>query len=223
MIQSGGALTVSQAVDTQPTAGNGGKVTLRSDGALLTQASINTSGTVAGGDVLLERTGSGAADITVAAAINSNGSQGWQRYPENPTGGLLLNGQIDTNGSAQGGRIQLASSGDISQSAALKASGGGAGALKIISAGQVTLDNAGNNVDILAASLSVNGKALSYMDADGLTVGSVAATKASRWWPVWLAIKAISPCATRPVTSPWRKPWPSQGGKVALTAVQTPC
>ncbi len=220
VIQSGGVLTVSQAVDTQPTAGNGGKVTLRSDGALLTQASINTSGTVAGGDVLLERTGSGAGDITVAAAINSNGSQGGSVTLKNPTGGLLLNGQIDTNGSAQGGRIQLASSGDISQSAALKASGGGAGALKIISAGQVTLDNAGNNVDILAASLSGNGKALSYLDADGLTVGSVAAYEgqplvagvASNTGDITLRNQAGDITVAQAIAS--------QGGKVALTAVQ---
>lgn len=220
VIQSGGALTVTQAVDTQPTAGNGGKVTLRSDGALLTQASINTSGTAAGGDVLLERTGSGAADITVAAAINSNGSQGGSVTLKNPTGGLLLNGQIDTNGSAQGGRIQLASSGDISQSAALKASGGGTGALKIISAGQVTLDNAGNNVDILAASLSGNGKALSYLDADGLTVGSVAAYEgqplvagvASNKGDITLRNQAGDITVAQAIAS--------QGGKVALTAVQ---
>lgn len=220
VIQSGGALTVTQAVDTQPTAGNGGKVTLRSDGALLTQASINTSGTAAGGDVLLERTGSGAADITVAAAINSNGSQGGSVTLKNPTGGLLLNGQIDTNGSAQGGRIQLASSGDISQSAALKASGGGAGALKIISAGQVTLDNAGNNVDILAASLSGNGKALSYLDADDLTVGSVAAYEGQPLVAGVASNKGDITLRNQAGDITVAQAMASQGGKVALTAVQ---
>ncbi|MFN4236844.1 MAG: filamentous hemagglutinin N-terminal domain-containing protein [Vogesella sp.] len=220
VVQSGGALTVSQAIQTQPAAGTGGKVTLRSDGALQTQASIDTSGSVAGGDVLLERTGSGVADITVAAAINSNGSQGGSVTLQNMAGGLLLNGQIDTDGSSQGGRIQLSSSGDISQSAALKASGGGAGALKVISAGQVTLEHAGNNVDTLAASLSGSGKAFSYLDVDGLSVGGVPAHEgqaaiagiSSNNADITLRNQAADITVAQAVAS--------QGGKVVLNAAQ---
>ncbi|WP_170252862.1 two-partner secretion domain-containing protein [Vogesella mureinivorans] len=220
LVQSGGALTVSQAINTQPATGTGGKVTLRSDGALQTQASINTSGSVAGGDVLLARTGSGAGDITVGAAINSNGSQGGSVTLHNPAGKLLINGQIDTDGSSQGGRIQLASSGDISQSAALKASGGSAGALKIISAGQVTLEHTGNNVDTLAASLSGSGKAFSYLDADGLSVGSVSAHEgqaaiagiSSNNADITLRNQAGDITVAQAVSS--------QGGKVVLNAAQ---
>lgn len=178
MVSAGGALTLAQAINTQPVAGVGAKVTLQSAGALLTQAEINTSGTTGGGDVLLMRTGAAAGDITVAAAIRSNGVQGGSVTLSNPNGSLALNSLIDASGTNQGGRIQLGAVGDIKQTAALKATGAGAGVLKINSTGEVMLENTGNNVDVLAAALTGSGKALSYVDTDQLTVSSTASYEA---------------------------------------------
>ena len=72
---------------------------------------------------------------------------------------------------ATGGTVQLSASGDIDQQ---NPSDIQAANLKIVSGGDVTLEETTNDVDVLAADLTSGTGDISYVDDDDLEIGSVA-------------------------------------------------
>ena len=176
----GGAITLSSsgAITTSATG------TLTSTGSASTVGGSDTAG--AGGEILLHSTGAGA--ITLGAALTANGGASVEAGDTGGAGGLITlrndNGAIvlhnlsSAGGAAgggtagAGGTLQLKSvGGSITQSGGTTLAGA---SLKVLSDDDVTLDNA-NTLSTIAASLSGAGKFFKYTDADGVTVGSVAA------------------------------------------------
>ncbi|OGL02809.1 MAG: hypothetical protein A3E31_16285, partial [Candidatus Rokubacteria bacterium RIFCSPHIGHO2_12_FULL_73_22] len=170
---AGGALTATAAT-----------AITSAPGSVLDADGVSGAPGTAGGEVLLRAT---AGSITLQEAITASGGDGDEPNAASGAGGVvtllagagtLMVGNVTTRGGAPGnggdagddGIVQLSATGTIGQQAGSAIQ---AWHLKVLdTGGAVTLTNAGNDVDVLAARLS-NASGLSYTDADGLTVGRV--------------------------------------------------
>ena len=185
------------AVNAGVTTTNGGVVTLNQSGttALSASGDINADGavhiTAGGGISTAGDITTNAANVTFASAttltgpvtINTNGgtstiqfastvdsdAAGTPRTLRLATGSGGLNFVAAVGGTHALDELRLESAGVITQSGAapLKAA-----KLAIKSAGNVTLANTGNDVDVLAALLS-GGASLAFVDQDGVEVGTI--------------------------------------------------
>jgi len=171
---------------------NATDVIFQNTGAFTLDAAITTTGVdgdqgTPGGEVLLHSTGAG--DIVLGAAITASGGKSTGDGNKGGAGGVVtvLNesglitvhnitssgGDSDSGPLGSKGTVQLSATTTITQQADTKIE---AGKLKLESTGgNVTLNNnAGNELDILAASIG-GGNNFVYTDADNLVIGEVLA------------------------------------------------
>jgi filamentous hemagglutinin family protein len=151
--ESGGTLNLNGTV-------NGAHVlTIDTDGPSL-DAAVNITGIIGGvtplGGLNID---SGSANTTVAAAVSTVGAVSLQGAS------LSLNAPM----TASGANVSLQATGTITDGASGYVNAAG---LRLLG-GNVTLDHNSNNVDTLAAS---GVGALTFVDASGLTLGSLAGT-----------------------------------------------
>src|SRR6185436_16141464 len=202
-LKAGGALTVSQAIATTPTAADtvGGTVTLEAAGGITTQTlgTITTtgSGNAAGGEVLLVNATSG--DITLGKAILAQGgssgtpgssSDGGVVTLINTGGNIVLNEAINVSKNAAGtndGTIQLKASGDITDGANGNLVANTNGVVNAVSTGgKIVLDRndavATDGHSVAQVSLETSGtggdRSIVFHDADALEVSTATATGA---------------------------------------------
>ncbi|WP_298621958.1 YDG domain-containing protein [uncultured Zoogloea sp.] len=148
-ITAGGGISTAGDIIT-----NGADVTFASATTLTGPVSINTGG--------------GTSTIQFASTVDSDAA-GTPRTLRLATGSGGLNFVAALGGTHALDELRLESAGVITQSggAPIKAA-----KLAIKSAGNVTLTNTGNDVDVLAALLS-GGASLAFVDQDGVEVGTV--------------------------------------------------
>jgi hypothetical protein len=127
------------------------------------------------GSAIIQMTGTGAAGSNDIKLSSGSGSVGGS----SAAGDILLNGTT-TGGmvlGAGGDTVTLQTSGNIT----LNQTGGGisqgsgsvlANGLRLIGAGAFSLNQAGNNINVLVADLTGGATTLSYRDANGFSIGS---------------------------------------------------
>ncbi|WP_153161844.1 YDG domain-containing protein [Zoogloea sp. 1C4] len=148
-ITAGGGISTAGDITT-----NGADVTFASAATLTGPVSINTGG--------------GTSTIQFASTVDSDAA-GTPRTLRLATGSGGLNFVAALGGTHALDELRLESAGVITQSGAAPIK---AAKLAIKSAGNVTLANTGNDVDVLAALLS-GGASLAFVDQDGVEVGTV--------------------------------------------------
>ncbi|MBI4559754.1 MAG: S-layer family protein, partial [Candidatus Hydrogenedentes bacterium] len=172
---------------------DGGAFTFRADVDLTADSAILHLKTGAGitgtaGGVLVANlavTAATAVDITDAssdvnnlAAVISGASQA---FSFRDTDDLDIDTVDGVSGiTTNGGVVTLQTGGLLTQTQAINTNNGGAGAggagLRIISSAAVDLNDATNNVSILAFSVTGAGNGLTFLDGDTLAIGTVGAT-----------------------------------------------
>ncbi|MFV3074506.1 MBG domain-containing protein [Niveispirillum fermenti] len=163
-LDTAGLLTISGAITTQNQS-----ISLITDKLDLTGSVDAGTGTAtlsvktAGRGIDLGSTGPSTTTLDISAAEMNRVTAGTIRIGDAAAGAIVISAAMAPTGS---GTLHLRSGSGISQTAALTVTN-----LAVTAAGTVVLDNAGNDVTNLAASLTSGG--LTFRDADGFSVSII--------------------------------------------------